>query len=183
LNSWQLGLADSQSFVNYSFGFAFYKPFGERIIMAIRERKLDEIRDSDTLNPSTKPPPISTFRRALEDYKDALESAWRHEDATRRLRDLWQSEVGRAPSAPPPDYASQLEQSASLARRLQDAWLPTKATEQFSDAFTVYLKALQQAWANVDVVSLSPADLALITQTILEAASFVAVPLPRKRPN
>jgi hypothetical protein len=158
--------------------------------MAIRERTFDDnpapggasqaAAAATASSTPSGPAPVSQFRRALEDYRDALQSTWRHQDAHQRLREAWHTELLRTVQAPAPDYATYMEQAAGFARRTQQAWLPTEATERFNAAFTSYLNSVREGWAKMDTESVQPADLALIAFTLYEAANLLAVPLSRK---
>lgn len=155
--------------------------------MAIRERTLDDnpapggASQASTASTPPGPAPVSQFRRALEDYRDALQSTWRHQDAHQRLREVWHAESLRSVQAPAPDYATHMEQAAGFARRAQEAWLPNEANERFNAAFTTFLSNVREGWAKMDAESVHPADLAAIASVLYEAASLLGVPLSRKR--
>jgi len=147
--------------------------------MAIRENNIDETTGGPPSgkSPEKKTHGISAFRRALEDYKDAVYQAWRHEDASFRINQVLNAESLRTKNAP--DYASYLEQQALLARNLQDAWIPPEFQETVYRSFTEYMDATKAAWAALDSATVTPAELAHIAQLMAQAASLIAIPVSR----
>lgn len=152
--------------------------------MAIRERKLEpgDEGSGNTPPPSTpiQPTRLSPFRRALDDYTDGLQTAWRPELASTRLNDVWRT-VGGAATATATDYASLLEHQAQLARKLQDAWLPPDVQSRFEALFTDYVNRTKAAWAELDAATVTPAELMTIAAIIAQGATFLAVPLQRQQ--
>jgi hypothetical protein len=153
--------------------------------MVIRERKPEDSGNGPTPGQPKENNlnPVSAFRRALEDYRDAVSLAWRHEDASYRVNQVLYGEHSGIKS--PPDYASYLEQQAALARKLQEAWIPPEFHEAVSRAFLAFTEATKEAWAGVDSGSLTPAELAHISQILAQASSMIAIPIarPSDRPD
>jgi hypothetical protein len=146
--------------------------------MAIREKQYKGDAASQG-SEASDPPTISPFRRALEDYRDALHAAWQYVDAAQRVNEVWRADVVASPVVPA-DYASYLEHAAALAHKLQDAWLPPDTTQRFNTALTEYIKSIKEACAKLDPETVQPSDLAMVADTVLQASCLLGVPLQRK---
>lgn len=154
--------------------------------MAIREKRLDGEPEGSgpTSSDGSTSSPVSPFRRALDDYTDGLQSAWRPEVATNRVNEAFRSAPAAARGFAPPhptDVASQYEQQAAFVRQLQDAWMPRETSDRFDALFTQYVNNLKAAWAQLDAERVTPAELATVAAMIAHGSNVLAVPLERRQ--
>jgi hypothetical protein len=145
--------------------------------MAIREKNIGETPPPPERPEASQANVISELRRALENYRDTVHQAWRHEDASHRVHQILQSTLSSGQHAP--DYATYLEEQAALARKLQDAWIPPEFHETVRRGFAEYVQATKAAFAALDPLTVTPAELAHIAHLIAQAASLIAVPINR----
>lgn len=147
--------------------------------MAIREKT------PEASNPSTSATSagewknvVAPFRRAVEEYMDAVMHAWNADDVPRRMNDAWASATANATA--PADPGAAAAQHAAVASAVQEAWAPQSFIDAVNEAFTRLGEATKAAWREVDPATLTFAELSSIAGLLQQAATFVLVPIPRR---
>jgi hypothetical protein len=136
---------------------------------------------------ATNPPPVEEsasvpsvssdswkpFEEAHQDYLRALQQVWTPQDAQRHVEEANIAYIRQVLEAQATgDIIRRFEVDLGYMRALQ---LPDQVRQQFDEVYRTYLRAVQEAWARLDVNALDANTLAAIGQLLL-AASCAASP-------
>jgi hypothetical protein len=103
-------------------------------------------------------------------YMQAVRDAWGTEDAQNRLAEAQQAYAKAHADIQTEAQKRALDEHENFQQELRRATEQANLQERFAEAYHEYLCAVHLAWAQLDVETLDPAALALISQSLASVA-------------
>jgi hypothetical protein len=114
-------------------------------------------------------PALSPFVQAYRDYVATVQKTLARPESWKRLTEA-QHAFAQAGS----DSQKQSDAYKSYTHAVNDLCNPIELRDRLTDAYGTYLKAVQTAWASVDISALKPCHLALIASSVTSVAVAAA---------